>query len=491
MKTNNSILKNVIYKFFLELLRILIPIISVPYIYRIFKPEIMGNIEFSQSISGYFFIFAGFGVYTYGLREVSRVRNNEKKRNKLFTELFLISAISSILVTIIYLGYILFKFNNSEMLKHMLLINSIHLIAYVFFIEWINEAFENYKFISLKTIILKVINIICIFLFIKISDDFYKYLFLVNIFTFINNFISFIYIRRYIKFDFKNLKIKKYLFPLGVMLLISNINILYTQLDKISLGFYVRDMSEVAYYSVSQKVMTIMVTIIMSIITVSMPRLSFYLGEKNQKEYENLLNNLFKYSYLLLFPIAIGVIILSKEISLFFGGELYLPAQTVVSIFGIRVIVIVIESLLSNQVIFLHQKEKTIALIYGICGFFNFILKILLIKFNYFNATTAIFTTMLCEILIIFLDLSYIKKYLNINLKVFNLKNSKYLLFSLTFFIIKYFLKNLELHYIIYSIIIFICCSLIYLILLIITKDECLKEILAKLNLKKFLTKKK
>ena len=488
MRTNNSILKNIIYKFSLEILRIFIPIISVPYIYRIFKPEIMGQIEFSQSISGYFFIFAGFGVYTYGLREVSRIRNDEKKRNKLFTELFLISAGSSILVIIIYLSYILLKFHDSNMLKNMLLINSIHLIAYIFYIEWINEAFENYKFISQKTIIIKVINVICIFLFIKIADDFYKYLFLINIFIFINNFISFIYIRKYIKFDFKNLKIKKYIFPLGIMLLISNINILYTQLDRISLGFYVKDMSEVAYYSVSQKVMSIMVVIIMSIITVSMPRLSFYLGERNQREYEKLLNNLFKYSYLLLFPIAVGIIILSREISLFFGGSLYLPAQAVVSIFGIRVIVIVVESLLSNQVIFLHQKEKMIALIYGICGFSNLILKILLIKFNYFNASTAIFTTMLCEILIIFLDLLYIKNHLKINLKIFNFNSLKYFLFSLSFFGIKYILRNIELHYIFYSILIFICCSLTYLILLILSKDECLKEIVNKLNLKKHFT---
>ena len=178
----NSILKNIIYKFSLEVLRIFIPIISVPYIYRIFKPEIMGKIEFSQSIVGYFFIFAGFGVYTYGLREISRVRNDEKKRNKLFTELFLISTISSIFVTVIYLSCVYFKFNNDILLKNMLLINSINLISYIFYIEWINEAFENYKFISQKTIFIKVLNLICIFLFIKISDDFYKYLFLINIF---------------------------------------------------------------------------------------------------------------------------------------------------------------------------------------------------------------------------------------------------------------------------------------------------------------------
>jgi len=75
-----SILKNVIYRFILETLRVLIPIITVPYIYRLFNPEIMGNIEFSQSISGYALIFSGFGVYTYGLREISRVRDDKNKK---------------------------------------------------------------------------------------------------------------------------------------------------------------------------------------------------------------------------------------------------------------------------------------------------------------------------------------------------------------------------------------------------------------------------
>lgn len=487
---NNSILKNIIYKFFLEILRIFIPIISVPYIYRIFKPEIMGNIEFSQSVSGYFFIFAGFGVYTYGLREISRVRNDEKKRNKLFTELFLISTLSSIFVTIIYLSYVYFKFNSDILLKNMLLINSIHIISYIFYIEWINEVFENYKFISQKTIFVKVLNLICIFLFIKVSNDFYKYLFLINIFIFLNNFISFFYIRKYIKFDFKNFEIKKYLFPLGMMLLISNINILYTQLDKIVLGFYSREISEVAYYGVAQKVMSIFMVIIMSIISVTIPRLSFYLGQNQKSEYENMFNKIFPFIYFLLFPIGIGIIILSKEISIFFGGVAYLPAQAVITVFGIRIIIVTVESLLSNHVIFLNQKEKVMAVILSICGISNFIMKYLLIKLNYFNAASAIFTTMLAEIFIITLDYLYIKKYLKLNLEVFKIKNLKYLLFSLLFFPIGYILRKFEFHYLVYSITTFISCVGIYFVLLLITKDKCTREVLKKINLNKFLKRK-
>lgn len=486
----NSIFKNIIYKFSLEVLRIFIPIISVPYIYRIFKPDIMGQIEFSQSVSGYFFIFAGFGVYTYGLREISRVRNDEKKRNKLFTELFLVSTVSSIFVTVIYLLYVYFKFNSDILLKNMLLINSIHLISYIFYIEWINEAFENYKFISQKTIFIKILNLICIFLFIKVSSDFYKYLFLINIFVFINNFISFIYIRKYIKLDFKNLKIKKYLFPLGITVLISNMAILYTQLDKIVLGFYSKNISEVAYYGVAQKVMLILMVIIMSIISVTIPRLSFYLGQNQKSEYENMFNKIFPFIYLLLFPIGIGIIVLSREISMFFGGIAYLPAQAVITVFGIRIIVVTIETILTNHVIFLNKREKIVAIIYGVCGIINFIMKYLLIKFNYFNAASAIFTTMFAEILIIILNMYYIKKYLKLELEVFKLKNLKYLLFSLLFFLIGFILRKFGFYYMIYAIITFILCSGVYFILLIITKDRCIKEILEKININKFLRRK-
>ncbi|WP_373079630.1 oligosaccharide flippase family protein [Fusobacterium varium] len=481
------ILKNIIYKFSLEILRIFIPIISVPYIYRIFKPEIMGNIEFSQSITGYFFIFAGFGVYTYGLREVSRVRNDEKKKNKLFTELFLISTISSILITVIYLLYIFFKFDNI-LLKKILLINSIQLISYIFYIEWINEAFEDYNFISKKTIIVKLLNVVCIFLFIKISNDFNKYLYIINIFIFINNFISFIYIRKYIKFDFKNLKLKKYLLPLSLLVLISNINVLYTRLDRIFLGFY-GNIEEVAYYGVAQKVMSIFMVIIMSIINVTIPRLSFYLGQNQKYEYENLFNKIFPFVYLLLFPIGIGIIILSKEISLFFGGTAYLPAQAVVTIFGMRMIVVTIESLLSNHVIFLNKKEKVIAIIIGIFGILNLLTKYFLIKFNCFNAASAIFTTMIAEILTVNFYYWYIKKYLKLNLKIFKIENFKYLFFSLLFFPIGYTLRKFNFHYIVYSVIVFIFSAGIYLIILLMIKDKCIKEILEKININKFFSK--
>ena len=480
----NLLLKNVIYKFSLNILKILIPVVTFPYIYRVFNPETIGRIEFAQSISNYFMIFAGFGVYNYGLREISRLRNNEDERNKIFSQLLIISVLSTVLTFIFYVLYIFLEFKSNFIIRNMLLINGINILSQIIYTEWINEAFENYKFISLKTIIIRILNLICIFIFIKEKNDYYKYLLFLNFFIFCNNFISFIYIKKYIKFKLQKINLKKYLLPLGVVFLVSNISMLYSELDRILLGFYSKNIQEVAFYGIAQRVMSLLIVTVMSVVSVTMPRLSFYLGENRRLEYENMLNEIISFMYFILFPISIGLIILSKEIVIFFGGEQYLPAQMVLIISGIRIIFVTISSLLSNNVIFLKRKEKIMLCILIIGGGFNFFIKLLLIKINFFNSVNAAFTTMLVEIFLIILEYFYIKKFLKMGLKIFKLDFFKYLLFSLSFFIIKYIYRNVQINSIFYSILIFICCAIIYIFLLILFKDKCLSILLKKMNIK-------
>lgn len=485
----NLLLKNAIYKFSLNILKIIIPILTFPYIYRVFSPEIIGRVEFSHSITSYFVIFAGFGVYNYGLREISRIRSNEEERNKIFSQLLIISIFSTLLTFIFYILYIFLEFKNNFILRNMLLINGINIFSQIIYTEWINEAFENYKFISLKTIIIRILNLICIFIFIKEKNDYYKYLFFLNFFIFCNNFIGFLYIKKYIKFKLQKINLKKYLLPLSVVFLVSNINMLYTELDRILLGFYSQNIQEVAFYGIAQRVMSLLIVTVMSVISVTMPRLSFYLGENRKLEYESMINEIISFMYFMLFPISIGLIILSKEIVIFFGGERYLPAQMVLIISGIRIIFVTISSLLSNNVIFLKRREKVMLYILITGGVFNFFIKLLLIKINFFNSTNAAFTTMLVEIFLIILEYFYIKKYLKIDLNIFKLNFLKYLLFSFSFFIIKYIFRNLQISNILYSGIIFVCCAIVYIILLLLTKDKCLHKLLIKINLKEKLKK--
>lgn len=479
---NKSLLKNFLYKILLNIFKIILPMAFIPYIYRLFEPKIMGEIEFTQSLTNYFLIFAGLGIYTYGLREVSKVRNDRVKIEKLFSELFFISLISSILVLVGYLGYVFLKFNSNIFLKNILLINSISIFSSIFYIEWINEAFENYYFITKKTIFVKVISVLLIFIFIKKNTDFYKYLFIINGTILLNNILSFIYIRSNIILNFKDMSIKKYIFPLFIIVLINNINVLYTNLDKIALGFYTIPL-EVAYYGIGQKVMSVIFALVMSIITVSIPRLSYYLFNDKEK-YIILLNKIIKYMSFVIFPVSLGIVTLRDEISLFFGGKDYISASNIVAIFGLRMIVLVFESILSNQVIFLYGKEKIIAIILGSCGFINFLLKFIIIKgyFGFrFNGSTAILTTILAEILIIIMDYVYIKKYLKLNLKLISINTIYYIGISLVFIPVVEIIKKMTTSYIIVSILSVMICIFIYTLILFLMKEDCVLEIKSKI----------
>lgn len=466
-----SLLKNSLYKITLDSLRILIPLITMPYIYRIFNTDIMGEIQYSLSISNYFFIFAGFGVYTYGLREVSRVRNDEQKRNRLFTSLFLISTVSTIFITIIYYIFICYGIEKDTILRNMLFINGIQLLSYIFYIEWINEAFENYKFISLKTAVVKILNVVALFIIVKASDDYYDYLFLLNIFIFINNIVSFVFIQKYIKLDFSRLEIRKYLTPLIIILLISNINILYTQLDRLVLGYFGKDLNQLAYYSLAQSVMSVLMTIVMALAAVSLPRLSYYLGQGDKASYEKTFNSMMPFIYFFLFPVSIGFILLSKEITLLFGGDKYLYATPVLIIFAIRMIFITIEAILSNQIIYLHGKEKFLILNLGICAFINIIFKLGLIYLNCLTATTAIFTTMVSEMIIVVLDYIYIKNKLDLKVNIFTINDFRYLILSLVFFIIGLFISNFDISYITSIFLKITTCTIFYLLILYLLRD--------------------
>lgn len=483
------ILKNFIYKSLIDILKIIIPIITIPYVYRIFSPEIMGKIEFSLSITSYFFIFVGFGVGKYGLREISKARDNLDERNKIFSELFIIVFFSVFFSFLFYIIYIYIFFNDDILMKKMLLICSLQILSYFSFVEWVNEALENYRFISLKGIFVKIFNLIAILVFIKKAEDYNNYLFIIGFFIFLNNIMSYVYIihiYKYAKITFKNLKIKRHLFSLFTIVCISNASIFYTQLDKIMLGFYSKDIKEVAYYGMSQRIMSILIVIVTSLISVSMPRLSYYLGNNSKENYKSLLESLFPYIYMLLFPIVIGIIATSDEITFILAGKGYAEAKITLIIFSIRLLVITTENIISNQILFLHRKEKVIVSLLLVFGVFNFILKVILIHSKLYTSETAIISTLIVEIFLVIVEYYYIKNYLKINFKIFNINYLVYLLSSLSFFAIKVLLPKGSFNIYFYYLIIMVSSIFIYLISLIILKDKYILKILLKLK-EKFL----
>lgn len=477
MAKKNTLFKNTIYKSILSIVNIVVPIIIGPYIMRLLDVDLYGM--YNRVFAGFqmFLAFAGFGVYTLGVREISKIRDDKEKVSKLFTNLFMISMFSNLLVLIMYIAYSLLI--STGMARTLYLVMTIQIFANIFYVEFVNEALENYKFITIKSVIVKIIYFLSILLAVRNPDDIVIYAIVVSLTNFLNNIISFIYAKRRIKFDFSKIEIKKYIKPLIAVLVITNVDLLYSQLDRVMLGKHVNDVSVTIYYTAFYLVSTL-AAIPYSIINVSIPRLSYLLKNKGKEIYEEKLNNSISSLLFIIVPMCLGVFVLSKEIIILYAGKKYLAAIVPLMIACITRIFISLESVMNNLVMYPNNREDRILKVSLICGTSNLIINYLLVTFKIFSPITALATTGLVELAVFITHYIYSRRKMNINVQVFSKKNMTYIILSLLFIPISLLLRKLNLGFYITMILIIITCMLLYFIVLYIKKDNNLMFILDK-----------
>ena len=477
MAKKNTLFKNTIYKSILSIVNIVVPIIIGPYIMRLLDVDLYGMYNRVFADFQMFLAFAGFGVYTLGVREISKIRDDKEKVSKLFTNLFMISMFSNLLVLILYVVYSLLI--STGMARTLYLVMTIQIFANIFYVEFINEALENYKFITIKSVIVKIIYFLSILLAVRNPDDIVIYAIVVSLTNFLNNIISFIYAKRRIKFNFSKIEIKKYIKPLIAVLVITNVDLLYSQLDRVMLGKYVNDVSVTIYYTAFYLVSTL-AAIPYSIINVSIPRLSYLLKNKGKEIYEEKLNNSISSLLFIIVPMCLGVFVLSKEIITLYAGKKYLAAIVPLMIACITRIFISLESVMNNLVMYPNNREDRILKVSLICGTSNLIINYILVAFKIFSPITALATTGLVELAVFITHYIYARRKMNINVQVFSKKNITYIILSLLFIPISLLLRKLNLGFYITMILIIITCMLLYFIVLYIKKDNNLMFILDK-----------
>ena len=268
------------------------------------------------------------------------------------------------------------------------------------------------------------------------------------------------------------------------VVILSNTGVLYTQLDKIMIKSN-SGTTDVGYYYTAQRIMTIINTLMLTVIQVTMPRLSNYLGNESKKEYLSLLKRVIKIYFLFLFPASIGLLCLSKEAIYMFGGAKFLPAVPVMVVFAIYMLSIGVEGVIANQMIYLHGREKDDAMLVLIGGVINLGLNVLLVVTGTFNMVTAISTTLIANLIVIFLEYRLVRKVIKLDIELFAYENTKYLLYSLIFIPITFVIKKFVGNIFICCILEVMACGLAYLGILIITKDETFFELSDKI-LRKF-----
>lgn len=472
-----KIIKNYFYNLSYQLLIIIVPLFTTPYVSRVLQADGIGKYSFANSIVQYFILIGCIGLNFYGQREIAYCQHKKDDRDRTFIELVIIR-FSTVTLALILYNFIIVL--NQQNLQFLFFIMSIDIIASMFDISWFFQGIEDFKKIVIRNFIVKIVGVILIFTCVKTTDDLYIYTLCHSVTLLLGNLSMWIYIPKLVSFQkihtkeiFKHLK-------LTIVLFLPQIAVsIYTILDKTMIGLIVGT-TEVAYYEQSQKIIKIVLTVVTSMGTVMLPRIANLFKINEMEKVKEYLKKSFSFTFFLSFPMMFGLISLSSNIVPWFFGEGY--DKVVLNMMFISPIIVFMSfsSLMGTQYLLPlnRQKEYTISVLVGTCC--NVILNIILItKFASVGAATA---SCISECLVMSTQAYFLKKDFNI-FQIF-LENKKYIFASLIMFIPTFYLSHIMTPTIKNSFIITLLGIGIYILILFIIGDENLKMMYGKIKRK-------
>ena len=419
-----KVIKNYLYNLSYQILTIILPIITVPYVTRIFTSEALGNYVFYNSIVSYFSLFAMLGIGVYGTKQIAAASDVSST----FWNIYVIQLIASILAMAVYIIAI---FSIPQMGGIIPLIVGITLFAKMIDISWLFSGKEDFKKITIRNIVVRLIGVISIFTFVKSSDDLYLYVFLIVIFDFLGQFVMWVPAKKFIKRPSFNAKvIKKNLHPIVLLFLPQVAISLYVVLDRTLLGL-LGSYSDVGIYEQGQKLISILLKVVSSLGVVMLPRVANLLSERRDKEAQNMVKFSFILYNLIIFPMMFGLVAVNEVFVKLFLGQNFQDVKYVLYVIVFNIMFVGWTNILGYQVLVVRNKNKEFMLSTTIPAFVSVAVNIAVIPF--FGYIGASITSVVVEILVFTIQWYYSRNIINKNL-LFNKDLAKIICSSLVMF---------------------------------------------------------
>ena len=419
-----KVIKNYLYNLSYQILTIILPIVTVPYVTRIFTSEALGNYVFYNSIVSYFSLFAMLGIGVYGTKQIAAASDVSST----FWNIYAIQLIASILAMAVYIIAI---FSIPQMGGIIPLIVGITLFAKMIDISWLFSGKEDFKKITIRNTVVRIIGVISIFTFVKSSDDLYLYVFLIVIFDFLGQFVMWVPAKKFIKRPSFNAKvIKKNLHPIVLLFLPQVAISLYVVLDRTLLGL-LGSYSDVGIYEQGQKLVSILLKVVSSLGVVMLPRVANLLSERRDKEAQNMVKFSFILYNLIIFPMMFGLIAVNEVFVKLFLGQNFQDVKYVLYVIVFNIMFVGWTNILGYQVLVVRNKNKEFMLSTTIPAFVSVAVNIAVIPF--FGYIGASITSVVVEVLVFAIQWYYSRNIINKNL-LFNKDLAKIILSSLVMF---------------------------------------------------------
>ena len=399
-----KVLKNYAYNLSYQLLLIILPIITTPYVTRVFSSNDLGTYSFFNSIVTYFVLLATLGVANYGTKEIS---GNRTIIHKNFWGIYTLQLGATILSLTLY---ILLCLTFSLMQNPVAYILGLSLLSKGLDISWLFQGLEDFRKITVRNITVKLVGVIAIFLFIKSASDLYLYVFLLTIFELLGQLSMWLPAKEFIgKPHFDLMYAKRHLKPV-ILLFLPQIAIsLYVSLDSTMLGV-LASARDVGIYDQALRLVNILLTLVTSLGSVMLPRVSNLLSSGDHKAVNKMHEMSFLIYNLVIFPIIAGMLIVNDDFVNFFLGQDFQEVRYAIAIMIFRMFFIGWTNIMGIQILIPHNKNKEFMLSTTIPAIVSVGLNLLLLpKLGYIGAAIV---SVLTETLVWGIQFFYTHTYL-------------------------------------------------------------------------------
>lgn len=459
--------------------QMLFPLITFPYVCRVIEADGIGQINFFQSIISYISLFTCLGIPMYAIREIARDRSDVVQMNRTAMEILLLHSMLT-LVGYAIVAILCLTVPQIQVNIPLFLILSLTIFFTAIGCEWFYQGIEDFKYITIRGLIIKTVSVVLLFIFVKSKTDLLYYGCYTVFGVLGGNIFNFLRLRKYIHREniiFSELHIKRHVKPVLKVFSFSVVTSIYLQLNMVLLGF-LKNALAVGYFAAATKVMQMLLTMSACLGSVMMPRASHLIAENKEDEFNRLIQKSYDFTLAIALPMTIGLIFCAPSLITALCGVKFehsiLPSQIIAPI----ILMVAISNVFGIQVLFPKGKINIVTLCCGIGAVADLILNLCLIPFFSYIGTSIAYlgAEVATTVSMYFIGRRYIP------IIYFKKSHLPYALGCIVMAFALYGLSLLQLPTLTILLLQGCCGVLAYFIILCICKDEMLIQILSKIK---------
>ena len=369
--------RNVFFQTIYQVIAIIVPLIVAPYVSRILMPEGVGTYGYAHSIVNYFVVFSNLGIANYGNRLIAQSKHDRDLLNSSFSGTFYLHAIISASTLVLYISYI-FIFQSANSTIYLIL--GLFIIGSLLDISWLYFGLEKFVVTSLTNSAIKLLSAVCIFLFVKSTDDLLLYSLIMSSVNIAANVVFWLFLRKNASFvKVSGKEMFRHFPPMAILFLPTLAISLYQYMDKIMIGNYL-DYENVGYYECAEKIVNITTAIINAVGIVMLPHVSKLKQREDYPAIKKSISQVLCIMSCLSMAILFGILSIANTfIPLYFGDD-YSPSIVLVELLTLMCVFVSWANVMRTQYLIPFHKDwqYTISLFAG--AVINIVLNIIFIK---------------------------------------------------------------------------------------------------------------